>query len=348
MADCEKTTDFYALSDADKARRLRPLVERALGLWNMTGASYSLIKMRENAVFGLVLRDGSRAVMRVHRAEYHTDDELRSELEWMRALDAYGVHTPAVIPAADGNLFKVVADPQVPEPRQVDVLAWVAGTKSGTIEHGVGELEQAISNYRLVGQLLARMHDFYDQWDAPPGFTRHAWDVEGLLGEQPWWGRFWESTLLDEQQRGRLLLAREQARADLESYGRGADRYGLIHADPLPENILVGDDDTAHVIDFDDGGYGWHLFDFATALFFVLGEGHFDDLCAALFEGYEQVRPLPPETNAMLPLFLLLRGFTYLGWVHSRTAKQLGPALVVGLMSLVEEYLSSRKSPEDA
>jgi hypothetical protein len=54
----------------------------------------------------------------------------------------------------------------------------------------------------------------------------------------------------------------------------------------------------------------------------------------------------------MLPLFLLLRGFTYLGWVHSRsetdTAKQLGPALVVGLMSLVEEYLSSRKSPEDA
>lgn len=335
--------DFYALSDEQKETRFLTLVNAALPHWGLQGAHAELIKQRENAVFALQLPGGDRAVMRVHRAGYHSDDELRSELEWMGALDRFGVPTPAVLPATDGAQFKVVSVPQVPEPRQVDVLAWVEGAASGAIEQGLEEAAAARDNYRMIGGLLAKMHAFSRQWALPAGFTRHAWDLEGLLGDEPWWGRFWELALLDDGQRQRLAAASERARVELLDYGTGPDRYGLIHADPLPENFLVDADGTVRVIDFDDGGFGWYLFDFATALFFLLGEEPFDDMLAALVEGYQEEQPLPPEFGERLPLFFLLRGFTYLGWVHTRseteTAKALGPVAVAGVMALVDEYL---------
>jgi Ser/Thr protein kinase RdoA (MazF antagonist) len=62
-----------------------------------------------------------------------------------------------------------------------------------------------------------------------------------------------------------------------------------------------------------------------------------------MISGYQEVRRLPPEFEEMLPLFLLLRGFAYLGWVHTRsetaTARALGPVVVQGVMAMVDAYL---------
>ena len=335
--------DFYRLGAEEQARRYTLLARKALGAWGLGDASLSPIKLRENAVFAVERADGSRSVLRVHRAGYHSDQALQSELQWMQALDEFGVHTPAAIVSASGAAFERVAVPEVPEPRQVDLMTWVSGQAIGSIEQGVGDVAAAVRNYQLVGRLVARMHGFARQWQPPPGFTRHAWDEEGLLGDQPLWGRFWELAALDADQRRKLQAAREKARTELAAYGKGVDRYGLIHADPLPENFLVEADGTVRVIDFDDGGYGWLLFDFATAMFVHLAEDRFDTLLQALVAGYREERELPPEFDARLPLFLLLRGFTYLGWAHTRseteTARLIAPLLVGGVMSLVEDYL---------
>ncbi len=163
-------SNFYSLDDAGKTPSFQRLVEQALPLWGMSGARAAIIKQRENAVFSLQCADGTRAVMRVHRAGYHSNAELHSELQWMKALDAFGVHTPAVIPALDGELFKTVSVPAVPEPRQVDVLAWVDGKDIGSIEAGLGDLATARKNYRLIGQLVAGMHDFSSRWELPRDF----------------------------------------------------------------------------------------------------------------------------------------------------------------------------------
>ena len=43
-----------------------------------------------------------------------------------------------------------------------------------------------------LGSIMAKMHNHAEHWREPVGFTRHAWDVDGLTGDRPFWGRFWE------------------------------------------------------------------------------------------------------------------------------------------------------------
>ena len=49
----------------------------------------------------------------------------------------------------------------------------------------------------------------------------------------------------------------------------------MIHADLVPENVLV-DGDSIRLIDFDDAGFGWHHFEIATALISSSRQAHFD------------------------------------------------------------------------
>jgi len=78
------------------------------------------------------------------------------------------------------------------------------------------------------------------------------------------------------------------------------------------------DGDGVRVIDFDDAGFGWHLFELATSLYFITGESIYPTARDALIRGYRSERALPAEALERLPLFLAARGTTYLGWVHTR------------------------------
>jgi Ser/Thr protein kinase RdoA (MazF antagonist) len=124
-----------------------------------------------------------------------------------------------------------------------------------------------------------------------------------------------------------------------------ADRYGLIHADLVPENLLV-DGGRACVIDFDDAGFGWHLFELATSLYFIIGDSIYSAARDALMRGYRTERTLSDAALERLPLFLAVRGTTYLGWVHTRqgteTANEMTPFLIERACAVAAEYLASR------
>lgn len=50
--------------------------------------------------------------------------------------------------------------------------------------------------------------------------------------------------------------------------------------------------DTVMLIDFEDSGFGWHLFELATSPFFLMNDDRFDEISAATVQGYrEQRRP---------------------------------------------------------
>ena len=162
------------------------------------------------------------------------------------------------------------------------------------------------------------------------------------MGDDALWGRFWELEDLTQEQRQLVLDAREKILPILAAYGKNERNYGIIHADLLPENILKKGDDLC-LIDFDDSGFGWYLFEIATSLFFLLGEPNFDDVMNAFIEGYTSERVLTDEDLELLPAFFLIRGLVYLGWGHTRreteTAQAMIGIVIEGVTQMAREFL---------
>lgn len=322
---------------------IKDLADKALQKWGLVNSDLELIKYRENAVFKVVASSGEQFALRLHRPGYHSDVELRSELEWIQALKASDFDVPNVIPSIDNKLLEVVEINDVHQAYQVDLFAWVDGEQLGSLENGLGDdKDKIIANFLKIGELAAELHNQSTQWKPETDFHRHAWDLEGLIGEEPFWGRFWELESLSNEQVALLQEVRKRARAELEEFGIHGGNYSLIHADFVPENLLV-DGDTVRLIDFDDAGFGWHLFELATALYFVQDDSNYEVAKQSLIEGYRTKRPLPDRDLDLLDLFLTMRGVTYLGWVQSRqeteTAQEMTPFLVDLACRTAERYL---------
>jgi Ser/Thr protein kinase RdoA (MazF antagonist) len=90
--------------------------------------------------------------------------------------------------------------------------------------------------------------------------------------------------------------------------------YGLIHADLVPENVLLQRGEV-RLIDFDDSGFGFRLFELATTVNRAWREDDSGALAAMVLEGYQSVRAIDLSP---FPLFRAIRSFAYLGWIISR------------------------------
>lgn len=134
---------------------------------------------------------------------------------------------------------------------------------------------------------------------------------------------------------------------ELSAYEKSARNFGMIHADLVRENILLGDD--IHVLDFDDAGFGWHMYDIAVALYQNRDEPDYPMIERALLAGYRRERGLTEADVATLPLFTLARALALLGWIATRTdsdvAREHGPRLVKRALAAADSYLARGSVP---
>jgi Ser/Thr protein kinase RdoA (MazF antagonist) len=287
----------------------------ALSRWDFSVNALSLLKVRENVVFRADT-DRGPMVVRVHRVGYHKDDALQSELSWLRALDQAGIGVPRLVRSTNARDFELLAWGD--SIAQVDVFEWITGAPLGDVRSGIeGSQQKLRTNLERLGTLSARIHAQSQSWHPPQGFKRHAWDADGLAGESPIGGRFWELNLLDASQKRLLCRARDVIYKRLAALSRKRHEFSLIHADLVPENVLATSD-SMHIIDFDDCGYGWHGFDIATVLYFLRPLPDYEIAKEALVSAYCKVRGNESTVLDALPLFTAARATTYLGWLHSR------------------------------
>jgi Ser/Thr protein kinase RdoA (MazF antagonist) len=269
------------------------------------GCIVRLIAARENQVYEMAGEAG-RAVLRLHRAGYQWEASIRSELWWCAALSGAGLPVPVPLSMPDGGTVLRLG------PRRfASAVSWVEGAPLGAA--GVplpgGAAEQAARHHAL-GSLLARVHAASDGLTLPVWFARPRWDLAGLLGEEPNWGRFWEHPALSAAEAATAARARDALLGILPSGGP----IGLIHADVLRENVFVNGRSLT-LIDFDDSGFGHRPYDLGTVLFQNLDEPALPAIAAALAEGYGTFRPLDA---GLLPAFTLMRCCASLGWAMLR------------------------------
>ncbi len=285
---------------------MNDVVAEALSRWRMAGADVALAAHRENMVFR-VAHAGRSFALRLHRRGYRSDTELASELDWMAAAAKGGIHVPCPIASASRRFLEHVAG------WQVDVLSWLSGETLATAIADATPRRRA-EIFSDLGHEMARFHRVCDAWTPPDGFDRAAWDRGGLTGQAPLWGRFWDNLALAPDDAALFADFRALAEADLAAIEVSLDT-GLIHADLLGENVLV-DGATIKLIDFDDGGWGFRLFELVTALIKLIDDPDCGALKDALLGGYRAIRPL---NDTGFDLLIALRATTYVGWIADRT-----------------------------
>jgi Ser/Thr protein kinase RdoA (MazF antagonist) len=275
------------------------------------------LALGENAVFRVLdTQGGASFVLRLHRPGYHTLEELDSERAWTGALNDAGISAPNGVRACDGGWYVSVPTPDPGGGRLAGVTAWT----EGEILSDVVDRDEAAAtpaHFARLGEFIARLHNQASRWSPPAGFSRHNLDKDGLVGEAPFWGRFWESRLLSPQERRIATAARGRIAERLLAMGKTSDCFGLIHADLHPGNVLI-DAGRLSVIDFDDAAFGWHGFDLAVALFYAWARSDFPALRDAFLDGYAKRRRPIEGLEQDLPLFLLLRGLMLIGWRDQR------------------------------
>jgi len=314
---------FEELTYLGQIRKLRQVARAALDAYGLNHARLKFITRSENTTFRVdapssapvkaadeLYVDG-RYLLRIHRPGYQTAASITSELEWLSALRCEaGIAVPEPVPTLIGEWLAEVAVPGVPGPRTCSLLRWVKGRL----------LRQRfrLSHFRALGRLMAQLQHHVAHWKPPTGFTRRRWDWEGLFGDDAGFNlaasEVWD--LLPQPTYASFKTVADQVRQVMDEWGEGADAFDLIHADLSlgeAENVLFFDGE-ARPIDFDDCGYGYWVYDFATSLCHWREARQWHRIRDALLGGYAETQPLPEEQLAHLDLFMAARQVSEILW----------------------------------
>jgi Ser/Thr protein kinase RdoA (MazF antagonist) len=301
------------------------------------GVAVRMINLSENATYKVEAPDGRRWALRIHRDGYHSRQAIASELAWLIDLrDSGVVVTPKPVKGNDGEIIQAVSHARLPRPRHVVLSEWEAGS-----EPGIGE--NLSEPFEVLGEVTARMHIHARHWRRPPWFTRLTWDFETSLGEEkPHWGRWRDGMGVDTAKAKLFGRTVDLIGRRLAAYGKGPEKFGLIHCDLRLANLLI-DGKAVKVIDFDDCGFGWYMYDAATPVSFYEHEPQVPELIESWKKGYRRALALSRSDEDEIPTFVMLRRILILAWIgsHSETdlAKSMGIPYTEGTVGLCEDYL---------
>lgn len=319
-------------------QKLTTMAQQGLSKWGMgPKATAKLINLSENATFMATDPDANRQiVVRMQRSGYSSPDAIRSEMAFINSLIEYDVvDTAKPQLSVDGDyIVNLVFDD---EHRQAVAFERLPGK-----EPDLGQNDLCYW-FEKLGAITARLHQHAKSWQPPKWFTRRRWDYEGIIGDTAFWGSWKDSQGLDEE--GKQVFAETLAKVKplIMKFGTDPEHFGIIHGDMRATNLLV-DDDKLQVIDFDDMGFGYYMFDFGAALSFMEQSPDIDKFARSWVKGYESVHKLSDEERSMLPTFSILRRIELCAWCASHSevpyAHENGVQITLDTVKLCRKYLN--------
>lgn len=328
------------LPQDEQLRGLQKLAVAALAHYELPADMRPrLVSLSENAIYCVDDLGSTRKwALRVHREGYHSKSAIASELAWLTALRSDGAAlTPKPVAGRDGSLVQVISHPMVPGARHIVLFEWEEG------EEPDAERQDLREPFEVLGEIAAQMHVHVRHWRKPAGFERLTWDFETSLGGSPHWGAWRHGAGLTAELDALFGRTVECIGRRLEAFGTSPERFDLIHGDMRLANLLI-DGETTKVIDFDDCGFSWLMYDCATAVSFFEHRPEVPELLRSWVRGYRRVIPLPQEDEEEIPTFVMLRRLLLVAWIgsHSETplAQSMGADYTRGTAPLCERYLA--------
>ncbi len=297
----------------------------------------SLMRLSENATFLVTELSESRPrrVMRVSRAGYHTAGEIQAEIEWLERLSRQNqVRTVRPIKNCQGS-FLTGAE-QAGQKYTCVLFEYLGG-----IHPDPSGDKTAVEDFRQIGRIAALLHRNAGEWEESRFLARACWDYDHMVGTKGLFGDWRKCGELSPGESRFLEKICFRIRERLWEYGRTDDNYGLIHSDLRAANLLK-DEDTMQVIDFDDCGFGWHMYDLAASVSFLEAHPLVTDWIQAWMEGYRTVGVLGGRDIRQIPVFIMARRLQLLAWVTSHQdsdpVKELYGGFAAGTVELARKF----------
>ncbi|WP_017444853.1 phosphotransferase enzyme family protein [Gayadomonas joobiniege] len=297
-----------------------------------------LLTVSENATFKVTYQDNNQLAFRISREGYNSQNALLSELDWIRALISENtLYTAAPIADKNGQLIGTLTLTN----KSLTVIAFkfLAGAEP-TINDDIEPW------FERLGGLTAKLHQHSQSWQPPKYFERKIWNYDTMIGPQGHWGDWQADKSLKNNELKIIKQALSVAKTMLNCY-TNKQNYGLIHADLRLSNLLVLDDQIA-VIDFDDCGYCWYMYDFAATISFYELENNVEQLKQAWLKGYQNIRPLNQADIKAIDTFIFLRRVLLTAWLaghpETPTASEFSQGFASGTALLAERYLNQHKT----
>jgi Ser/Thr protein kinase RdoA (MazF antagonist) len=331
---------FTLLSPEEQEKRLTALARTCVSRYELTRSTeVKMLNLSENATF--LVEDaqaGIRSILRIHRPWYHTENAIRAELKWISALRGHPeIYTAEPIRGIDGDFVQVLDHAAVPEPRYAVMFSFLQGREPDPCD---------TASFQQLGAVTAHLHKQTEAWPDAAQLERHTWDLDSMFfGPNPLWGR-WQDGVGVRGRRAQVLEKLAMHIHDrLTTYGKERHRFGLIHADLRLANLLVHEG-RVQVIDFDDCGYSWYMYDLASALSFIEDHPRVPALIDAWLCGYRSVRKLSEADVELIPTFIMARRLLLVAWVGSHQEapypRQLGEGFTEGTVRLAERYFAEQ------
>ncbi|WP_246715272.1 phosphotransferase enzyme family protein [Aestuariivirga litoralis] len=293
--------------------------------------TFNLVNVSENETYKVETDDGRAFALRLNRPGYHTHAELASEMAWLEAL-----HAEKVIAAANPVKGRNGTYLQSLGAREAILFDWEEGREPLITDNLMGFAHE-------LGRIAATLHGHVERWQRPAFFTRPRWDFSAALGEESRWGDWRKGLGVTAELKPLFQRTSDLIERRLKAYGEAPARFNLIHGDLRLANLL-DDKGAIKVIDFDDSGFGWLMYDAATMVSFHEHEAHAPELIAAWVEGYRTRRPLAKDDENEISTFIMFRRLLLVAWLgtHSEIdlAHELKPTYAEQTTALCEAYLA--------
>jgi Ser/Thr protein kinase RdoA (MazF antagonist) len=264
------------------------LADAALRNYDLPARHVTFLGHNSGVTFRVEIAGRGSRLLKVHAPVGHSDGlepaAISAGLRWlaqMAELTEVAVQTP--VPDSAGQLLSTVDFKGLRLP--CSLRGWLSGRR-------VDRLTTALA-YRL-GEVMGGWHAFselrgpaaaagaacYDRQHLESALRDlSALTVDGLISAESW--------LVIEQA---ALTVMDLA----DGLGQSGDVFGVVHGDVQPDNVVVADDETVHLIDFEQLALAPYLWDLGVALYHYSYED--GSVRRAMVDGYARRRGLlaPP------------------------------------------------------